>query len=192
MAPVSAPVLTAIPDEIRAGTTVQYTREISDYSAADGWQLDVYLKGKSATSLVWNTDVVASGTAFLVTIPVAKTTALSPGTYQWYEQVTKGGEVHEADSGTLVVLQNLAAAAAGDALSPEEKWLADVEAAISGLITNGVAEYEISTPTGGRRVTRRDLDDLYSLRVRLQAAVARQRNPDGVIEDVQFQFRRPS
>lgn len=168
-----ATTLTAIPSSISAGTTVKYTRTVSDYPANQGWTLAVVLAGVN-----WITaTVAASGADFAVSILSTDTAKLAPGVYQWTERVTKAGESYDVGSGSVNVTMNLFTAAAGDAQSANEKLLVVVEAAIQKRATADMDAFTISTPTGTRMVTRMPLKELLALRNSLKSAIARAQNP---------------
>lgn len=159
--------LTALPDTFPAGTTVKYTRSLSDYPATSGWTLKLLLAGAGTHA----EDAVANGDAFDVTLTAAETAALPPGDYRWVERVEKGGEVYDVATGVVTVTPNLATATPGSLQSWEEKELAAVEAAIAAILAGGIAAYQIA----GRAVTKVDLPTLQKLRASLRTEIARQR-----------------
>ncbi len=169
MRAMAAPSLSDLPDNFHAGTTVTYSRAGGDYPANQGWSRDLYLAGASVLKVAGT----ASGADFLFTLDAASTAKLKAGTYQWKELATKAGEVRIADSGTVNVLFNIAAAGAGDAQSWEEATLAVVEDVLANRITADTQAYSIA----GRAVTKIPVKELLELRVTLKRAVQAQKNP---------------
>lgn len=168
--PTVGPVneLVCIPDRIAAGTTVKYSRSFADFPANDGWTMKVWLAGAIASGV----DAVADGAGFDVTLSAAYTATLTPGNYRWVERVTKGSDIYDAASGTLVVTPNLATASAGSLLSYEEKTLAVIESALTGSLTKGMESYQID----GIAVVKLDAEKLEKLRIKYQNAVNRLKN----------------
>lgn len=165
-----AETLYNLPSSFRAGTTVSYTRTLSDYPASAGWVLNLYLNSlTSATSA----QAAASGDSHVVTLSATATGALAAGDYTWGETVTLSGVVYEVASGTVRVLPKLASAAAGSIQTENEKLLAEVETALHALAVNPYQAYSI----GIRSYTFQDLDKLKKWRGELVAKVHAERNP---------------
>lgn len=158
---------TMMPATISSGTTVTYRRSLPDYPANQGWQLTVYLAGKS----ILNVAAVANGPDHDVTLTATQTAALAAGVYTWVERVVKGTEKYDVARAVVTVLADLAAATAGSLQSFEEKTLAVLEAAISGQLTDRVRSYQIF----GRAVEKIPMDELRSLRNEFLAAVQQQK-----------------
>lgn len=174
--------LTNLPASITAGTTTAYTKTYDDYPAS-AWDLKLIIAGAAVVIV----DAVADGDAFVVTLTPALSRDLAAGVYRWVERVTEqapGERVLDVDSGTVNVAADLAQAAPGDAQTWEEKQLPKVERAIEDLTTSGMTSYQIGT----RAATMLDLSDLLTLRDRLKAAIARQRNPGRSSTPVLFGF----
>jgi hypothetical protein len=164
---MSATIPSSEPRYLTAGDTWTWTRSLSDYSAADGWVLSYALS--SATRLITIT-ATASGSDHLVSVPPATTDDYVAGDYQWQSYVTKSGARYMLATGTLTVRPNLAVATAGyDSRSAAAKALA----AIESYLTTGnlqAARVEIE----GRAIQYHPLKDLYEIRDRLSAEVARE------------------
>src|SRR6185503_14924678 len=95
--------LTAIPDRINAGTSVEMTLGWSDYPADAGWTLKLHFSGPSANQVVIeNAEIVQNGKMFDVTISAAKTTTMGAGApsdgqrLHWAARVTNGALVKDA------------------------------------------------------------------------------------------------
>jgi hypothetical protein len=163
---------TALPDSFAAGTTVKYTRTVSDYPATAGWTLKLLLAGPSTLSVT----AAASGGDFAVTITAAQSTALAAGVYRWAEEVSKAGEVYRVADGTLSVEPNMSTAAPGDLQSEDEKQLVLVNARIAEFHAKGIVAYSVD----GVTVTKTDPKDLYAERARLRLAIARAKRGGGI------------
>lgn len=170
--------LTQIPDQIEAGTSVEYTRSYTDFPANGGWTLKLHLKGAGAV----DKDAVAVGKDFKVTLTALETAGLVAGDYEWRERVTDGTQVLTAAEGRLEILPDIGAAAAGAIQSWEEKALAMVEKVIayksgagvtSGRLSADILEYEIA----GRRVVKHDLLELLRIRDSLKSRIRARLHP---------------
>lgn len=173
---MSHDTLTAIPEQIVAGTTVKFRRTYGHYPASAGWALSLYLAGASVLS----ENGVADGDSFNFTLTNAETGALTPGNYNWQERATLAGETYVADFGVLEVLPNLAAATAGSLQSFNAKLLAAVEASLNLRFGVGAAsaidvveEYTIH----GRSLKKFSTAELLDLRSRLRQIVRSEANP---------------
>lgn len=182
---MSAPILSSMPDVIRAGETIQYTRSVQDYLASDGWTLAVALRGIQIANGTVTTN--ANGKDFDVVFSAAMTGALAAGNYQWLERVTKAGESHDVGNSVLVVLQNLITAAAGDGQTLNEKLLALVETRLSGRITEDMEQFSIA----GRAISRIPFEELLKIRTSLRFAVWQDANPNSLGRTVKIAFPGP-
>ncbi len=131
--------LTALPESIVAGTTVEYTLSLPDYPASAGWTLKLYLAGISTLAK----DAVASGDDFTVTLIDGDTGNLAPGVYQFAHRVAMAGKTYQVECGSVTVEPNIGTAADGDLASWEEQALTAVRAAIKGGLSRGMAEFQI-------------------------------------------------
>ena len=160
---------TALPESFAAGTTVKYTRTLTDYPANGGWTLTLYLAGATVLSVA----ATPSGADHAVTLTPAQTATLATaGVYRWTERVNNATEKYDVASGTVYVTQNIATAAAGDLQTFEEKALAIVEAALLANVGSDIVTYQIH----GRAVTRETRLEALAYRNKLRWDVARQRN----------------
>ena len=164
--------LTALPDSFPAGTTVKYTRAVSDYPATSGWTLKLILAGPSALTVT----AAASGGDYAVTVTAAQSAALLAGIYRWAEEVNKAGDVYRVGDGTVSVEPNMNTAAAGDLQSEDEKQLVLVNARIAEIHAKGISSYSID----GVTVNKVELRDLYLERTRLKLAISRAKGGGGI------------
>jgi hypothetical protein len=180
---------TAEPEQAIAGDTLQWDKQVADYSAADGWQLSYTFQGTEKIDLAWGTEVVAhpNGRDFRVTVLPAKTAAATPGTFKWQAYVTKGSERHTVDAGVLVLLANFATATAGSQRTHAEKTLSVIKAAIEGRITSDIENYQIH----GRAVSKIPVEQLVKLRGIYEAMVYRERHPGLLMTPVEVVFTNP-
>ena len=172
--------LTALPESFAAGTTVKYTRTLTDFPAPT-WQLKLYLAGAAAV----NVTAAASGSDHLVTLATTDTAQLAPaGMFRWSERATKSGETYEVGTGSVYVTANIAAAAPGDLASMNEKLLAAIDAVIAGKITDDALQYSVA----GRGLTLMSRSELYALRQKVarDVAVARRGGKSGRVRRITF------
>lgn len=131
--------LTAIPDRITAGTSVELTLTYTDHPADDGWTLALHFHGKNDVAVSGGGEVAANGKAFDVTIPITKTQTLGTGApreglvHSWAVRVVKGGnDAKIADSGIVTIDPDPATASSGALQSFAEKMVALIRSALSG------------------------------------------------------------
>jgi hypothetical protein len=161
--------LSALPEVIVAGTTVIYTRALSDYPANAGWVLTLTLAGKGRLSVT----AAPSGADHVVTLAASETAALAAGSYRWDERVSKAGATYVVGGpGNVTVLPDLVTAPIGELEDPDEKLLAIVEAALAGRLSSDMEAFQIA----GRAVTKIPAKDLLQIRAQLRSAVARRRS----------------
>lgn len=171
--PALPPTIPSIePSEFAAGESVQWTRSVGDYAAADGYVVTWYFRGAGVADVVGN----ASGSVWTATLTPTQTKDLAPGAYTWraYAEKRDGATVNERHfiaEGRTVVLPDFAAATAGDSLSHAEKMLAAIDAVLEGRITADVEAYQI----GGRSVTKIPFAELRKARNLYVSAVRRER-----------------
>lgn len=148
------------PTEFRAGTTVQWTKDLStDYPADAGWSLQ-YIFINASTKITVNAS--ASGKIFAVTISAATSAAYTAGVYKWIARVTKASEKFDVDSGTCEVLADLAALSTSDQRSHAKKCLDAIEAVLESRATKDQMQYRIND----RELARTPISDLLKLRDR--------------------------
>jgi hypothetical protein len=158
-----------MPEKFHAGTTVEFTLTLSAYNPTNA-TLAVVLKGPGvATATVTPNSIQPSGSSWLVSFSDSDTAALPPGLYRWFAQATYGGKKYEADCGDVEVLRNLMTAAAGDAQTQEEKWLAMIDEWLSGNLTAPIKSYAI----GARQLEYMDPSEIVKIRGQLARAVRR-------------------
>ena len=99
-----ADVATKEPEIFRAGDTVKWTKDFSDYPANDSWVLKYAFRGNSTTIDITAT---ASGKEHAVTISAATSTAYTKGVYDVLGFVEKGSERYSVFTGRVEILADL-------------------------------------------------------------------------------------
>jgi len=139
---LSATVPTIEPTEFRAGTVVEWTRAVTDYSYADGWRLTYRLRGVGELDISTTAD--DDGNGFAVEITAAQTSALPAGDYWMVGTVTRGDDTREAFSGAVKILPNFATLTAGyDGRSHAKKMLDALQSSQLTGAGNRIVEYTI-------------------------------------------------
>ena len=157
-----ADIPSTIPNEVRAGDTLRWTREFTDYPASDGWALAYTLVSSTAVATI---NASADGDGFDVTVTAAISAAFVPGRYTITEFVTKALERVTLNIKPLRVLANLAGASAGtDVRSHARKMLEAIETWLETKSPTA-ASFEIA----GRKLQNYPLADLLKLRDRYRA-----------------------
>ncbi len=178
--------LTRFPESFAAGTTVKYTRSLSDYPANDGWTMTVHLRGDDNTA---NATVTPSGADYVVEFMSATTAGLVSGQYQWAEIVTKSGVgTVQADHGNVFVEPNFATAGPGGLRTHEERVLAALRAKLEGRITADQETLHVE----GMLIERIPLKEIPALIDRYQAKVSAQKSGGAPLRRTLVTFRRPS
>lgn len=150
------------PDELRAGDTVQWTKDLSDnFPADDGWSLAYTLINQTGKQTI---SASASGKKFSITVPATTTANYVAGTYTLIGRVSKAGAVHTVYTGTLVVLPDLAQATTHDIRSHTKKVLDALEAALEGRATRTELSYSIA----GRSISSMNHEQLLEARDRVK------------------------
>lgn len=151
------------PTVIRAGDTVAWSRDLPEYSAADGWALKYRLLWPSATAV----DIAStgSGTTHSVSLTSTQTAAFAAGSATLVAFVEKAGTPVDRvtlESRPITVLPYLLGAATHDGRTANQIALANARAALASYMAKGqlhVAEYTIA----GRVMKFRAADEITSL-----------------------------
>jgi hypothetical protein len=168
-------------DKIIAGDTLDFDVTLPDFPPVDGWTLKYRLVPRAAGGTAIDIVATDDGTKYLVQEAPATTAAWIAGEYGWSSWVEKAGARYTVDSGLVVLVADPALLPAGtDTRSPARRALESVEAAIEALSKDAVQAYTITTGSGSRSVTKRDVPQLLTLRERLRAEVADEEAARGV------------
>lgn len=153
------------PAQIRAGTTLAFTKSIFGTDSAD-WSLTYTLANASGVySFAGTADGLGGWT---VSVPPATTTGWSAGSYVWVAQISDGTDTFDADTGEIEVLPVLGAA--GDFRSAAQIGLDAIEAVLANRATKDQEEMSIA----GRSLRRSSIDDLLKLRNHYKALVRKE------------------
>lgn len=171
-----APIIpTTVPTSFPAGTTVKFSRSLTEYLPSDGWGYTIYLNG--LTQKFSKAAAVDDDGVFQITFDPSDTASLVPGPYRYAERLTNATthDVYDLNGDELVIViePNVASAAAGAFNTWEERTLGIVEAAIAGRLTADLQAYQIA----GRSISKIPIQELRTIRGQLRAAVWRQNNP---------------
>jgi len=169
---MSATIPTTEPSSFRAGDLLAWTKSLSDYPANAGWAL-VYTLINSATKITINAS--ASGADFAVSVPAATTAGYTAGDYQWMARVTKAAEIYTVGSGTITILQNLAASTT--LIRTHARTMLDaIEAAFAGKASSTQLEMSIN----GRSIRSFSPKEMIEWRRYYQAEVAKEGHADTI------------
>jgi hypothetical protein len=163
------------PASFRAGDTVSWLRDLSDYLPADGWTLK-YAFRKSSSKI--NITTTTSGTKHLATITAATSATFTAGRYDWIAYVIKGTspnqEQHTVDEGACDVLPNLSLDANYDARSDARIIYDDLIAAYKAFISaNGMMQaFTVAGKSVSFRSSKEILDQIkyWATQVRAEEA----------------------
>lgn len=108
---MSAQIPTCEPAQFRAGDTLTFQRNLSDYPAGAGWQINYSFRSIVATAIDFSS--TPSGNEHLISVPAATTAPWLPGRYSGVGVVTDGTTVKTIWSGQLEILVNLSQVQAG-------------------------------------------------------------------------------
>jgi hypothetical protein len=149
-----------------AGDSLDFTREVPDYPATDGWTLTYRLAPRMAGTAI-TFGATASGSLYRVQVLAATTAAWTAGEYSWAAYVTKAADRYTVDSGSITIQPDPGVVAASDTRSHARRVLAAIEAVIEGRATRDQEEYTI----GNRSLKRTPIRDLLTLRDRYKSEV---------------------
>lgn len=162
----------ALPSQLIAGDTWQWTRSLADYPAGT-WTATAYFENRDQT---FNVIGSASGTTHSFTIAAATTGGYRAGQYRWRLRVTNGSATFTAESGLVDVLPDPAAAGKRDTRSYARQLLDAVEATILGRATSDQLSMQIATGSASRSISRTPMTELIALRDKLKWEVAMEEN----------------
>lgn len=169
------------PQSFVAGETLQWTKELTDYSPSDGWALKYYFQGADRFTV----DAVDAGTYFEITVARDTTRTVQAGTYYWQAFVTKDDETHLVDSGQVTMkpsLLNEEGSTAFDGRSTAKQILDAIDAMLKGKATLDQQEYQI----GNRMLKRIPIPDLIALRTQYAQLYAREQRTEKLNQGAPF------
>lgn len=169
------------PAVIRAGDSVTWSRELPDYSAADGWALKYRLLYAAGTAVA--IDSTGAGTLHTVDLTSATTAAYAAGAatlVAWVENAGTGAR-QTLESQPITILPDLTVVANHDGRSANEIALAQAKAALASYVASGRAHIE-SYDIAGRAFKFRSADDIRALIQHYEAEVAKERAARALLE----------
>lgn len=157
---------TQVPEQLLAGDTWEWTRDLADYPAGT-WTSVVYFEKHDANFAVTG---VASGTSHTFTIAAATTAGYRAGKYRWRLAVTSAGVRKTVEEGIVEVLPDPAAAGNFDHRTAARVVLEQVDAYLKDPTNLQAAAYSIN----GRSLSRYSLTELLRLRSQMAEEVKRE------------------
>lgn len=166
---MAPPIPTQEPPIINAGDTVRWQKTLPNHPATDGWALRYTFINGAAKFTLQSTP--AEGQADHALQASAATTALwPPGQYDWICRAELADEAYTVATGRTTIAPDAANQLVLDKRSPSRRTLDAIEATIEGRASSATAEYEIN----GRRMRYIPISELFALRDRYRAEVARE------------------
>lgn len=166
---MTATTRTIEPTVITTREEVQWTKSYDDYPATL-WQLNYYFRGPGVGfNAAWGTEVVADGTAFDITVPATKTDDMTvAGWYTWQAWLTEIADSTNKKmigQGRVRVVLGFdpGATAAIETRSTAKQIIDSIDAAM--LTSDGkTVEYQVSTPSGSKKVVRASREEALKTR----------------------------
>jgi len=158
--------LNRIPDDFRAGDTVKWTQNLTNYQP-DAWTLKYVFVKDSDQIIVIGTD--NGDGSHLLTVNSA--TGFEGGNYKWTSFVTDGTDRHTVENGRVEVAVNYETATTGyDDRSHVKKTLDALEATLEGRASKDQESYSIA----GRSLSRMPVPDLIIWKNKYEAYYAQE------------------
>jgi hypothetical protein len=161
-------ILDALPDELIAGDTWRWTRDLGDYPSAS-WTVTTYFENATNS---FSATGSPSGTAHAFTVASATTAVLLPGRYRWTVRAVGGGISETVESGWLTIQVDPAAAGNADPRGYARQLLDALEATLLGRATSD----QLSMAINGRSLSRIPLNELRDWRTQLKQEVKSNEN----------------
>jgi hypothetical protein len=169
-------IATTEPAVIIAGTTVQWTKTLSDYPASE-WTLKYAIRGIQAINITAEAD----GDDYAVTINAADTEIWQAGNYWWYSFVEKGSgptfERYQVAEGRLAIKTDPEALEPDyDGRSHAKIMLDAIEATLQGKAT--YSQLDLLTKSLGDKNIQRNPELLMKWRTYYRAEYQNELNKD--------------
>lgn len=143
---------TQVPDDLVAGDTWEWVRELTEYPAPT-WDAAWYFENADSS---FDVSAVDSGAQHSATVPSATSATLKPGRYRWRLLVTSGSTRKSVEQGWVEVLRNPAAAGNFDHRTVARRTLEVIEAYLVDPTNLAAANVTL----GGRSLSRWNRADL--------------------------------
>lgn len=160
-----ADIATIEPLIITAGSTIKWTKNLTDYKPEDSWILTYSIFNASSQYAITATD--NNDSTHLVTIAAGVSADYKAGVYQWQAWATKSGERFDVGCGDIQINAN-AASGGVDGRSHVKKTLDAIETTIERRSSQGLESYSMADVS----VTKRSTEDLLALRTKYQQEYA--------------------
>ena len=181
--------LTAMPARFSAGSTLTYTRTLSDLpSTTSAWKLAVYLVGPARVA---KTGIALVNGVFTVLFTPTDTATLAAGAYSWLERVIEdspGTRVLDLALGSVAITPNLAP----DTLTTLLTWEAQVLVALQARLLGRTTTDQESISIDGTAIMRIPVEKLDELITKYKRIVELQNNPNAAFGSVEIHFGAPS
>lgn len=150
------------PTAIRAGDSVSWTRELPDYSAADGWALKYRLLYAAGTAVI----ITSTGSTTLHTVSLSSTDTAAylagAATLVAYVEKTATSERVTLESTPITILPDLTVAATYDSRSANRVALANLRTALASMAADSTITV-LMVNVEGRSTTFRTVAELTDL-----------------------------
>ncbi len=136
------------PDQLIAGDTWRWTRDLADYPAGT-WTLTYYFENKDG---IYSKSATASGTTQSISIDAATTATYKPGRYRVFARATDGTttETVASETGWLDILPDYTAAGNYD----HRSWAGRVLDALKATYEGTASMDQLSMSVSGRSISR--------------------------------------
>jgi hypothetical protein len=162
---------TVEPLRLQAGDTLNFTRELADFDAGDGWTLTYRAISRLGLDAI---DIAAAtaddGSGFEVDVPAATTAAWAAGEYTLYGFVTDGTDRYQVYQGKLTIAPDPESVDFVDSRTYLERVLEKLEK----VIEEGVIREVIRYSYGGVSTEVQSMRDALDARDRIRAAIAQE------------------
>ena len=178
-------MLDRVPDELVAGDTWQWTRELADYPAPT-WTLTYYFENNVRK---FNAVGTPSGTIHGFSIAAATTGGYASGRYKYLGRVTNGTQVFTVEEGWLDVALNPAA----DGVHDTRSWAVRTLEAIEATLENKASRDQLAMSVNGRSISTLRPSELMDWRTQLRAEVRAEQQAanGGKGRTIKARFARP-
>lgn len=185
-----ADIATKEPTSIRAGDTIQWTREdlTADYPASS-WTLTYTIIN---SSIKYTVTATADGDYFDITIPKATSANYTPGSYTITGRVSDATYAHTVYTATIEILPDLTASTTYDTRSHAKIMLDYIESAIEGKAT--ASTLDILSKTFGDKNIQRNPELLMKWKGYYTSIYNSELIKEGTSKNnkIRVQFRNPS
>lgn len=153
------------PERLTQGDTWQWTTEVPDYPATDGWALSYdFTTPDGAVQVALAAVQNGTGADYLATITAAKAAEFTAvGTYRWRAKVVLGAETVTVRRGRLELLDALTGA------TDRRLWLEKMVAALEAKLEDRATKQQLGYSVEGRSLSLIPLSEAMDIRDRLKA-----------------------